>query len=76
MAKKRASVFNTDTSKQEIEKEAKKIEQIAIEGSEKSGKLMHLYVDEEHHSRAKINAVKRGMKLGEYIEWLIREDKP
>lgn len=42
---------------------------------EKSGKLMHLYVDSEHHKQAKVNATLRGMKLGAYIEWLIEQDK-
>lgn len=77
MAKKRASVFSKENiSKQDIEKEAQKIEQKAITGKEKPDKLMHLYVDDEHHKKAKINAVTRDMKLGEYIEWLISQDKP
>ena len=38
-------------------------------------KLMHLYVNKTHHTQAKLNATLRGMKLGEYIEWLIAQDK-
>jgi predicted HicB family RNase H-like nuclease len=74
MAKKRQSVFSAGASKQEIEKEAKKVEK-KVDGKS-TGKKMHLYVDEDHHQTAKINAAKRGMKLSEYIEFIIREDKP
>lgn len=79
MAKKRTSVFSTETPKEEIAKEAKQIEKKALNPKEekpKSGKLMHLYVDEDHHFDAKMKAAKRRMKLGEYIEWLIAQDKP
>ena len=48
---------------------------IQAKKEEKSGKLMHLYVDGEHHKQAKVNATLRGMKLGAYIEWLIEQDK-
>jgi hypothetical protein len=41
----------------------------------KDEKLMHLYVHETPHTTAKLNAIKRGKKLGEYIEWLINNDK-
>lgn len=40
----------------------------------KKEKPQFLYVDKNHHNQAKINAVKRGLKLGEYIEYLIAQD--
>ena len=81
MAKKRNSIFNTDTSKQEAEREAKAIEKKALtdkpsKKAKTSGKQMHLYVDEAHHREAKLQALKMGMKLGEYIEWLIEQHNP
>lgn len=82
MAKKRKSVFDTDIGKDELNKDAKKVEKEALEpipdpDEDKSGgKLMHLYVDEGHHKQAKIKSVLRGKKLGEYIEWLIDQDNP
>lgn len=84
MAKKRKSFFDTDTSKEEIEQTAKAVQKEAIEKipakeqdtkeEADTGKLMHLYVDKDHHAQAKINAVRRGKKLGEYIQWLIDQD--
>lgn len=78
MAKKRKSIFDTDLAKGDIKKEAQEIEKKALTGKEKKkeGKLMHLYVDEEHHRQAKIKAVQMGMKLGQYIEWLIEQHEP
>ena len=40
----------------------------------KKEKPQFLYVDKNHHNQAKINSVKRGLKLGEYIEYLIAQD--
>ena len=51
----------------------KKIKSVAKE-KPKNEKPMYLYVDVEHHRKAKINAAVKGMKLGEYIEWLIDQD--
>ena len=73
MAKKRKSVFNSEnTDKKAIEIEAKKIEKRVLNKTEKVEK-MHLYVDKEHHRKAKFAALKMGMKLGEYIEYLIEQ---
>lgn len=41
---------------------------------EPTGKRKFLYVDEVHHQTAKINAVMKGMKLQDYIAWLIVND--
>lgn len=41
---------------------------------EPSGKRKFLYVDEVHHQQAKINAAMKGMKLQDYIAWLIEGD--
>lgn len=79
MAKKRKSVFSTDTPKEEVAREAKAIEKKALQGQEEKPQgragLKNLYVDHDHHIAAKIRAAQRGMKLGEYIEWLIDQDK-
>lgn len=87
MAKQRKSIFEVSASQAEISEAAKKVQKEAIEeipakkgeptgqpmGAEE--KLMHLYVDTAHHRQAKIGSTLRGMKLGEYIEWLIDQDK-
>jgi hypothetical protein len=39
-----------------------------------SGRRKFLYVDEVHHQQAKINAAMKGMKLQDYIAWLIEGD--
>lgn len=39
-----------------------------------TGKRKFLYVDEVHHQSAKINAAMKGMKLQDYIAWLIIND--
>ena len=84
MAKKRKSIFDTPTSSDEINQvakdvQAKTIEDIPVknEPSKPKGneKPKILYVDGEHHKQAKLNATNRNMKLGEYIEWLIDQDK-
>ncbi len=90
MAKKRKSIFETATSNEEIKDAALSVQKETLKTgdekkrsvtpkekkkTEKEGKLMHLYVDSEHHRQAKINATIRGMKLGEYIQWLIIQDK-
>lgn len=41
---------------------------------EPTGKRKFLYVDEVHHQSAKINAAMKGMKLQDYIAWLIIND--
>ncbi|MEM8529166.1 MAG: hypothetical protein AAGG68_31330 [Bacteroidota bacterium] len=86
MAKKRASIFSTDTSEQEVKKTAQAIEKKVLkrpvgrprkpkDQKKEEEKTMNLYVRESLHKVAKINAIKRDMKLGEYIEHLIREDE-
>jgi len=96
MAKKRKSIFDTDTSNDEIKDAALNVQKETLPSPDKkevrakkkneatpsslpkegkSGKLMHLYVDGNHHKQAKVNATLKGMKLGEYIEWLIEQDK-
>ncbi|MEO1262058.1 MAG: hypothetical protein AAFZ15_24855 [Bacteroidota bacterium] len=86
MAKKRKSIFEASTSQTEINQAAKNVQKKTIDDipvkkdklppkKEKNEKLMHLYVDTMHHRQAKIGATMRGMKLGEYIEWLIDQDK-
>ncbi len=89
MAKKRKSIFETATSNEEIKDAALSVQKETLktgddknrsvatkekQKTEKEGKLMHLYVDSEHHKQAKINATVRGMKLGEYIQWLVNQD--
>lgn len=37
-------------------------------------KLRTLYISEEKHQEAKINAARRGMKLKEYAAWLVSRD--
>ena len=87
MAKQRKSIFEVSASQAEISEAAKKAQKEAIDeipgkkderptqpgGAEE--KLMHLYVNIPHHRQAKIGSTLRGMKLGEYIEWLIDQDK-
>lgn len=45
-----------------------------IRDLEPTGKRKFLYVDEVHHQSAKINAAMKGMKLQDYIAWLIIND--
>ena len=78
MAKKRKSVFNTDLTQKDIEKESKEIEKAALGNKQEKrgsrGALKSIYVDQAHHTKAKIRATQQGMKLGEYIEHLIDQD--
>ena len=78
MAKQRKSVFSADTSKQEVDQQAKDIERkVMKEKKPKSDERpKHLYVDSEHHRKAKMQAIQMGMKHGEYVEWLIDQHKP
>jgi 16S rRNA G966 N2-methylase RsmD len=46
-----------------------------ISESAKAEKLKIIYVDLPYHTKAKATAASRGMKLGEYIEHLIEQDK-
>jgi hypothetical protein len=46
-----------------------------ISESAKVEKLKIIYVDLPYHTKAKATAASRGMKLGEYIEHLIEQDK-
>ena len=63
-SEKRTTVSKTEEASKPIsEKKVKKKD------------TMNLYVGKSHHQTAKFNAFKRGMKLGEYIEWLIDSDK-
>lgn len=74
MAKKRNSVFSTGTSKEQVAKESKQIEREALgsgKSDDKTERRKYLYVDETHHRAAKLNAAKMGMKLSEYVEFLI-----
>ena len=41
----------------------------------KNDKLKIIYVDTNHHAQAKATAAFRGMKLGEYVEYLIEQDR-
>ncbi|MBI1227777.1 MAG: hypothetical protein GC192_21260 [Bacteroidetes bacterium] len=85
MAKKRNSIFDVATSQTEISDAAKKVQKAAIDEipvkeevptkTEKDEKPRILYVNGIHHRQAKIGSSLRGMKLGEYIEWLIDQDK-
>lgn len=76
MAKARKSVFNTPATKEELTSQAKAIETKALTGKEKKKeKPKILYVDAAHHQMAKIQATKKGMKLGSYIEWLIAQQE-
>lgn len=87
MAKKRKSIFETATSNEEIKNAALNVQKETLPSKEsreeetpkprkaKKEKLMHLYVSSRHHRQAKLKAITRGMKLGEYIEWLIVNDK-
>lgn len=80
MAKSRKSVFNTGKPQAEVKREAKQIEKKVL-GSPTppqadKGKRKFLYVNAAHHSIAKQNAAKMGMKLGEYIEFLIDGHTP
>lgn len=77
MAKERKSIFSADTSKEEVDKEAKTIERKVLRDKEKKSndRPKHLYVDSAHHQKAKLQAVQMGMKLNEYVEWLIDQHK-
>ena len=79
MAKQRKSIFNADTTKEDLQKEAKAIEKKVLSGPKekrKDERPKHLYVDSEHHQKAKLQAVQMGMKLNEYVEWLIDGHQP
>ena len=89
MTKKRKSVFDVNTSKKEIddaaihlqkqtfEKQPHQQREISSTGSVlKEERPKHLYVSSAFHQQSKIQASMRGMKLREYIEWLIEKDKP
>ncbi len=41
----------------------------------KNDKLKIIYVDTTHHAQAKATAAFRGLKLGEYVEYLIEQDR-
>lgn len=88
MAKKRKSIFDTPASQEEVKNVAKKLQEKTIDeipakkkvvpkpkSTKKKPNVNILYVDDAHHKQAKIGAVMREMKLGEYIEWLIDQDK-
>lgn len=45
----------------------KKVEEVKV-------KLKTLYIPEDKHQEAKINAARRGMKLNEYAAWLVSKD--
>jgi predicted HicB family RNase H-like nuclease len=74
-----------DISQDDIKKNAHKEQQKAmgniserqLEETEtpKMEKLKIVYVDTKHHSQAKAAAALRGMKLMNYIEYLIAQDK-
>ena len=78
MAKERKSAFSTSTPKAEIEKQSKQIEKKVLgdKKAEKPKRPKHIYVDAEHHQQVKINASIMGMKLSEYVEWLIDQHRP
>lgn len=79
MAKQRNSVFNTGTTKEEVAKQSKQIEREALGTSPdepKAERRKFLYVDVPHHKTAKLNAAKMGMKISEYIEFLIDRHQP
>ena len=83
MAKNRKSIW--DVSQDEIRQDAQNEQQKAIGGipekqeeateAPKAEKLKIIYVDTKHHTQAKTAAAMRGMKLMDYIEYLIEQDK-
>lgn len=83
MAKSRKSIW--DVSQDEIKQDAHKEQQKAMGGipekqeeettAPKAEKLKIVYVDTKHHTQAKATAASRGMKLMDYIEYLIEQDK-
>ena len=56
------------TSKQAEQKEEKGYKRSA------RNQLKEVYVTSEFHQKAKVQAAKRGMKLRQYIEFLIEQD--
>ena len=81
---KRKSIW--DVSQDEIKQDAQKEQQKAMGGipekqeeeeitAPKAEKLKIIYVDTKHHTQAKSTAALRGMKLMDYIEYLIEQDK-
>ena len=89
MSKERKSLFEVTASQKEISDAALQVQnetfeprQIAENGAikptrnvQKEERPKHLYVSSEYHQQSKIHASIRGMKLREYIEWLIEQDK-
>ena len=84
MAKNRKSIW--DVPQDEIIQHAQNEQQKAIGGipekvqeetpiAPKTEKLKIIYVDAKHHTQAKMTAAMRGMKLMDYIEYLIEQDK-
>ncbi len=63
----------TKTKKKTTQSKVKTLK--ALEKDQSNLKRKFLYVDEIHHQKAKVNAAIRGMKLQDYIAWLIENDK-
>lgn len=86
MTKNSKSIFDSSSAPQQIKVAAKKLQKETLEDipleskkvkkstPEKKDKLSHLYVTTTHHRQAKIKSTVRGMKLQEYIGWLIEND--
>ena len=84
MAKNRKNVSVFDLPQAEIQQAAKQVQdesmltipakkQEIVAEPPKNDKLKIVYVDAEHHTQAKATAALRGMKLGEYMEYLIEQ---
>jgi hypothetical protein len=87
MTKNRKSFFDAPSAPQEMKEVAKNLQKETLEdipsenkkvkkkeSAEVKDKLGHLYVSVAHHRQAKIKSTVRGMKLQEYIGWLIEND--
>ena len=85
MAKKRKSIFDTDTSPQAINDVAKTAqektidpipskESIAPKSQDSKSPLTMVRLSRAHRQKAKSNAARRNMLLTEYMEWLITQD--
>jgi len=86
MSKKHKSIFESSTP-QEIKKDVLQVQKQSIQSEKQNENSVspsntsseerpkHLYVSPSVHQQTKIQASIRGMKLREYIEWLIEKDK-
>ena len=91
MAKNRKNVSVFDLPQAEIQQAAKQVQEESIvtipekkqaiiadeppPEPSKPDKLKIIYVGTTYHAQAKATAAFRGMKLGEYVEYLIEQDR-